>query len=85
MEDQTYKVYILHSETLGKYYVGYTSMSIEERISRHLCEHGGFTSSAKDWKLVHVEEYADKYVAIIKEKQIKKRCIKRYLDGLLSG
>ena len=37
MENQTYKVYILHSEILGKYYVGYTSMTKEERISRHLC------------------------------------------------
>jgi putative endonuclease len=85
MEDQTYKVYIIHSETLGKYYIGYTSMSIEERISRHLCEHSGFTSSAKDLKLVHVEEYTDKNAAISKEKQIKKRGIKRYLDGLMLG
>ncbi len=85
MEDQTYKVYIIHSETLGKYYGGYTSMTIEERISRHLCEHGGFTSSAKDWKLVYVEEYADKNAAISKAKQIKKRGIKRYLDGLMLG
>jgi putative endonuclease len=84
MEDQTYKVYIIHSETLGKYYIGYTSMTIEERISRHLCDHGGFTSSAKDWKLVHVVEYADKNAAISKE-QIKKRGIKRYLDGLMLG
>ncbi len=85
MEDQTYKLYIIHSEIFGKYYVGYTSMTIEERISRHLCEHGGFTTSAKDWKLVYVEEYADKNAAISKEKQIKKRGIKRYLDGLMLG
>lgn len=85
MEDQTYKVYILRSETLGKYYVGYTSMNIEERISRHLCDHSGFTSNSKDWKLVHVEEYTDKNAAISKEKQIKKRGIKRYLDGLMLG
>ena len=85
MEDQTYKVYIIHSETLVEFYVGYTSMIIDERISRHLCEHGGFTSSAKDWKLVYVEEYADKNAAISKEKQIKKRGIKRYLDGLMLG
>ena len=71
MEDQTYKVYIIHSETLGKYYVGYTSMSIEERISRHLCEHGGFTSSSKDWKLVHVEEYTDKNAAIRRKNRLK--------------
>ncbi|MBK6665960.1 MAG: GIY-YIG nuclease family protein [Saprospiraceae bacterium] len=85
MEDQTYKVYIIHSETLGKYYIGYTSMTIEERISRHHCEHSGFTSSAKDLNLVHVVEYTDKNAAICKEKQIKKRGIKRYLDGLMLG
>ena len=85
MENQTYRVYILYSDQMGKYYVGYTSIIIEERISRHLCEHCGFTSSAKDWKLVHVEEYTDKNAAISKEKQIKKRGIKRYLDCLMLG
>ena len=71
MEDQTYKVYIIHSETLGKYYIGYTSMSIEERISRHLCEHSGFTSSAKDLKLVHVEEYTDKMLQLVRKIRLK--------------
>ena len=35
--------------------------------------------------MVHVEEYTDKNAAISKEKQIKKRGIKRYLDGLMLG
>ena len=85
MENQTYKVYILHSETLGKYYVGYTSMTIEERIERNSVEQGESIDSGGDWMFVNDEEYTDKNAAISKEKQIKKRGIKRYLDGLMLG
>ena len=42
-------------------------MSLDERLSRHLCEHGGFTSKAKDWKVVHFETYQEKSEAIKKE------------------
>ncbi|MBK8054518.1 MAG: GIY-YIG nuclease family protein [Saprospiraceae bacterium] len=78
-------VYILYSATLAKYYVGYTSMPLDERLSRHLCEHGGFTSKAKDWKVVHFENYQEKSEAIKKELYIKKRNIKKYLkdEGLI--
>ncbi|MBK9566138.1 MAG: GIY-YIG nuclease family protein [Saprospiraceae bacterium] len=75
-------VYILYSATLAKYYVGFTSMSLDERLSRHLCEHGGFTSKAKDWKVVHFENYQEKSEAIKKELFIKKRNIKKYLRDI---
>ena len=42
-------------------------MSLDERLSRHLCEHGEFTSKAKDWKVVHFETYQEKSEAIKKE------------------
>jgi putative endonuclease len=75
-------VYILYSATLAKYYVGFTSMSLDERLSRHLCEHGGFTSKAKDWKVVHFENYQEKSEAIKKDLYIKKRNIKKYLRDI---
>ena len=75
-------VYILYSATLAKYYVGFTSMSLDERLSRHLCEHKGFTSKAKDWKVVHFENYQEKSEAIKKELYIKKRNIKKYLRDI---
>ena len=75
-----YTVYILFSNTLQKYYVGFTSMSMEERLSRHLCGHGGYTSKAKDWKIVYTEMLEDKSQVLIKEKQIKKRGAGRYIQ-----
>jgi hypothetical protein len=43
-----FTVYILYSETVQGYYAGYTSGTMEERLSKHLCSHGGYTSKAKD-------------------------------------
>ena len=48
-------LYILHSQELEKYYCGLTEMTIEERLKRHLYDHGGFTAQVKDWQCVHME------------------------------
>jgi len=45
-------VYILHSKSLDKYYIGHTTEPIEERLRKHLADHSGFTSKAKDWKVI---------------------------------
>jgi len=45
-------VYILHSDTLNRYYTGYTS-NIDSRLEFHEnAEARKFTYSANDWKLV---------------------------------
>ena len=49
-------VYILFSEKLGKYYVGKTSLTVEDRLLYHLSNHKGFTSKAKDWIIVDQEQ-----------------------------
>lgn len=74
-----YKVYILYSAILEKYYVGHTGMEIAERLERHLHDHGGYTSKVKDWECIWVEEFLEKTDAIIKEKEIKKRGAGRYI------
>jgi putative endonuclease len=38
----------LKSLSLGKFYIGHTGDDINERLRRHLSDHKGFTSSAKD-------------------------------------
>ena len=63
-------VYILHSSFLNKYYIGHTS-NIEKRLRSHLFNHSGFTSKAKDWKVVYSEEFPSKTEAQAKELQIK--------------
>ena len=38
-----YSVYILHSSTSNKYYIGYTGDSLESRLAKHNRPHKGFT------------------------------------------
>ena len=66
-----YTVYILHSITLNKFYIGHTSDLIEERVRRHLTDHDGFTSKAKDWNLVYQETFSEKSSAGKREREIK--------------
>ncbi len=65
-------VYILYSKTIDVYYVGSTSMLLEERLRRHLSSHSGFTARAKDWEVVYFESYENKKDAVLREQEIKK-------------
>ena len=67
----SFSVYILYSKTTDSYYVGYTSMNVEERLRRHLSTHAGFTGRAKDWQVVYCEDYQEKTKAILREQEIK--------------
>jgi len=78
-------VYILFSQSLAKYYIGHTCEALSERIRKHLSSHIGFTSKAKDWKLVYSEEYVTKSLAYRRELEIKswksKIKIKRLIES----
>ena len=65
-----YTVYILHSLTKDKFYIGYTA-NLTERITRHNQKSKGFTGSTNDWILVYHEEFNSQTEAIQREKQIK--------------
>jgi putative endonuclease len=77
-------VYILYSKLIDKHYVGYTSMSLEERLRRHLTSHKGFTGRTKDWEIVYFESYDDKTKAILREQEIKKWKSKTKILELIS-
>lgn len=64
-------VYILFSDSIQKYYIGYTGEDPKERLAKHLANHRGFTARAKDWKIVYTEVFASKAEALQREKQIK--------------
>ena len=76
-------VYILYSTTLDKYYIGYTS-NLEERLYKHLHSAKGFTSRAKDWTIVHPEEYSTKSEALMREKQIKNWKNRSLIENLIT-
>ena len=65
-------VYLLFSESLDKFYIGHTELSPEARLQKHLTNHDGFTSKAKDWKIVYQKEFESKSLAYAEERRLKK-------------
>lgn len=78
-----YYVYILQSEKSGKYYTGYCS-DIDTRILKH---NSGATPSTKPgipWKLVHSEIFLEKSSAIKREREIKNKKSRKYIEFLIN-
>jgi putative endonuclease len=74
-----YFTYILHSESVNKYYVGSTK-NLVNRLEEHNKGEGKYTKSGKLWNLITHFEFESKSEAIIFENKIKKRGIKRFLE-----
>ena len=66
-----FTTYILYSEQLNKFYIGFTSDSVNLRLQKHLANHKGFTAKAKDWLIVYTENFNTKQQAMKREKQLK--------------
>ncbi len=57
---EVYFVYILYSQIKDRYYVGYTSDDLQERLRKHNSNHKGFTGGIRDWVVVYTETYSEK-------------------------
>ena len=79
-----FHVYILFSESLDRYYIGFTE-NLTGRLDRHLRSKKGFTSKAKDWKLLYSEDFKLKREAIERERQIKKWKSRKMIESLISN
>lgn len=77
--------YILYSKLLDKYYVGYTNILIEERLKKHNTNHKGFTGKANDWVVVYVEVFDSKNEAYAREREIKAKKSRKYIEKLIAG
>ena len=77
-----YYTYILQSETTGRYYTGSTS-DVENRVSEHNTGETKSTRSGIPWKVVYVETYPTRSEAERKERQIKARGARRYLEDII--
>jgi putative endonuclease len=80
-----YYVYILFSEQRDKYYIGFTSDTLENRLRKHNSEHKGFTGKSEDWKIVHIEEFDNKQAAMKRETEIKKWKSRKRLELLITS
>ena len=50
--DNSYHVYILVSQTSGKFYVGYTN-DLDRRLAEHNRKKGKYTDAGQPWGLVY--------------------------------
>ena len=66
-----FHLYILYSDKLEKFYIGFTGERVEMRLHNHLSNHKGYTSRTKDWEIVFTKSFASKKEAIAEEKKLK--------------
>jgi len=62
--------YVLYSAEFDTFYIG-SSENPDERLKKHLANHKGFTAKAKDWVMCYTESFAQKSLALKREKQLK--------------
>jgi len=77
-------VYILHSSSIDKYYVGYTN-DLERRLLERNRKKENIPMVVFHGFLVHKEEYALKSEAMAREKQIKQQKSRQYILSILSS
>ena len=75
-------VYILQSETDGRYYIGSTQ-DVAERLTRHNQGRSKYTRGRGPWRVVYQERHTDRAEAVKREYQIKKRRSSAYIKGLV--
>ena len=77
-----YTVYILQSEANGTYYIGSTA-DFNERLQRHNQGRSRYTKRGIPWKIVHTEQFDTRSQATQRERQIKKRKSREYIEALV--
>ena len=76
-----YKVYIIYSAHLNKYYVGHTD-DIDRRINEHNTGQTRYTSVGNSWTLKHIELFSTRAEAMKREREIKARKSRKYIESL---
>ena len=79
-----YTVYILYSALLDKYYIGQTE-DITTRLSQHNSGRSPYTSGANDWTLMYTESFSTRPEAAQRERQIKKKKSRKYVEWLINS
>ncbi|MCY1633173.1 GIY-YIG nuclease family protein [Marinifilum sp. D737] len=80
----SYFVYILKSKKTERYYIGYTS-DIVCRLEKHNAGATTSTRSGRPWELLYYEEFQEKKLAILREREIKKKKSRVYIEALINS
>jgi putative endonuclease len=78
----SYFLYIIQSDEDGTYYVGSTQ-DIEARLARHNQGRSNYTRNRGPWEVVYLEEYSRRADAVKREKAIKNRKRRDYIESLV--
>ncbi len=65
-----YTVYILYSEKIDRYYIGFSS-NVTARLRKHNNASKGFTNAGRPWVIVYTEQYDIKQDAAARERQLE--------------
>ena len=76
--------YILFSDSLSKYYIGYTS-DLDSRVARHNSGGSRYTKRGIPWRLVYFESFETKSEAISHERFLKRQKNRAFYERLISG
>ena len=81
---QEWYTYILYSEKINKFYIGST-YNLEWRLERHNMGWGKFTKKGIPWRIVYFEKYDSSIKALTREKEIKNKKSRKYLEQLIQS
>ena len=84
MKIERFFVYIIQSKKDGSYYIGQCD-DLDCRLSKHNDGFSKYSCSKRPWKLVYFELYASRSEAILREKQLKAKKSRKFLEYLISN
>ena len=76
-----YFTYIIYSSTADKYYVGHTD-NVEKRLGEHIARRN---LGASDRAIKHTETHSTRAEAARREREIKSKKSRRYIEWLISS
>ena len=79
-----YSVYIIFSQKIDKYYIGFSS-NVQERLCKHNRNSKGFSSTGRPWTLVYTEMFDNKLDAMARENQLKRWKNRDRLETLIKA
>ena len=77
-------VYILQSESSGRYYVGQTK-TLNQRVAYHNANYSRALKNRGPWRLIYSESYATRAEAVRRERQIQSWKDRSLIERLVSA
>jgi putative endonuclease len=77
-------VYILRSESSGRYYIGQTQ-DLDQRVAYHQANYSKSLKNRGPWSLVYHEEFPTRSDAVRRERYLKSQKDRAFIDRLVSA